>query len=137
MRHGGDPQLDTAATLLLIPDVFHYWLTGRKVAEYTNATTTQFFDARERCWANELLEALNLPEQILPEVVAPGTVLGNVLPDLRDALGLRHDVPVIATATHDTASAVAAVPDLDASSAYICSLMLLASCVLPHNADYT
>jgi rhamnulokinase len=121
MRQHGDPQLDVAKTLLLIPDLFHYWLTGRIVAEYTNATTTQFFDARARRWATDLLEELNLPAQILPEVVAPGTVLGEVLPDLRDALGLRQSVPVIATATHDTASAVAAVPGLDQRSAYISS----------------
>jgi len=121
MRQSGDPQLEAAATLLLIPDLFHYWLTGQKVAEYTNATTTQFFDARERRWATDLLEELNLPTHILPEVVAPGTVLGAVLPDLSDALDLRYAVPVIATATHDTASAVAAVPDLDERSAYISS----------------
>jgi rhamnulokinase len=121
MRQHGDPQLDMAKTLLLIPDLLHYWLTRRMVAEYTNATTTQCFDARERRWATELMEELGLPSQILPEVVAPGTLLGNVLPDLRDALGLRRDVPVIATATHDTASAVAAVPGLDRRSAYISS----------------
>jgi rhamnulokinase len=121
MRENGDPQLDAAATLLLIPDLFHYWLTGRKVAEYTNATTTQFFDVRKRHWATDLLEDLNLPAHILPEVVAPGTVLGDVLPDLCEALGLRTTVPVIAVGTHDTASAVAAIPRLDEQSVYISS----------------
>jgi rhamnulokinase len=121
MRLSDDPQLEVAATLLLIPDLFHYWLTGRKVGEYTNATTTQFFDAREPRWASGLLQDLDLPEHILPEVVAPGPVLGDVLPDLRDALGLHHAVPVIAVGTHDTASAVAAVPGLDQHSAYISS----------------
>jgi len=116
MRENGDPQLDAGATLLLIPDLFHYWLTGRKVAEYTNATTTQFFDARARRWAIDLMEELGLPSQILPEVVAPGTILGDVLPDLRDALMLRSTVPVIAVGTHDTASAVAAIPGLDEHS---------------------
>jgi rhamnulokinase len=121
MRQSDDPQLDVAETLLLIPDLFHYWLTGRTVAEYTNATTTQFFDAQARGWATDLMQELGLPTQILPEVVAPGTVLGDVLPDLGQALGLRHAVPVIATATHDTASAVAGIPDLDERSAYISS----------------
>ncbi len=119
MQH--DPQLAAADTLLLIPDLFHYWLTGRKVVEYTNATTTQCFASRERRWAIELLNELGLPTHILPPVVSPGTVLGNLLPGLRTEIGLHHDVPVIATATHDTASAVAAIPGLDARSAYISS----------------
>src|SRR5438067_7621121 len=121
MRGSDDPQLAAADTLLLIPDLFHYWLTGNTVAEYTNATTTQLFDARERRWATELLDELDLPARILPPVVAPGTVLGDLLPDVRDEAGLRQGVPVIATASHDTASAVAAVPDLDARSAYTTS----------------
>jgi rhamnulokinase len=117
----GDEQLARAATLLLMPDLFHYWLTGRKVAEYTNATTTMFLEAREHRWATDLLERLAIPGHILPPLVEPGTVLGPVLPELRAALGLRHDVPVIAVGTHDTASAVAAVPGLDETSAYISS----------------
>jgi rhamnulokinase len=121
MRQSGDPQLDAADTLLLVPDLFHYWLTGRKVAEYTNATTTQFFDARTRRWAADLLEELDLPTHILPPIVAPGTQLGAVLPEVRQAIGLRQAVPVIATASHDTASAVAAIPGLDERSAYISS----------------
>jgi rhamnulokinase len=121
MRQNSDPQLDVTATLLLIPDLFHYWLTGRTVAEYTNATTTQFFDARARGWATDLIEELGLPTRILSEVVAPGTMLGGVQPDLGEALGLRHAVPVIATATHDTASAVAGISDLDERCAYISS----------------
>lgn len=117
----GDPQLAAAETLLLMPDLFHYWLTGRKVAEYTNATTTMFLNARERGWATELLDRLGVPTRMLPPLVEPGTVLGLMLPELRDALGLRSDVPVIAVGTHDTASAVAAVPGLDERSAYISS----------------
>ncbi|MEN9937175.1 MAG: hypothetical protein RLZZ387_3754 [Chloroflexota bacterium] len=121
MARAQDPQLAAARTLLLMPDLLHYWMTGRAVAEYSNATTTQFFHARERRWATELLEALGVPTRILPPVVAPGTVLGPLLPTLRDALGLRGDVSVIAVGTHDTASAVAAVPGLDERSAYISS----------------
>jgi rhamnulokinase len=91
------------------------------VAEYTNATTTQFLDARERRWATELLGELDLPARLLPPLVEPGTPLGELLPEVRDAAGLSGSVPVIATATHDTASAVAAVPGLDEHSAYISS----------------
>ncbi len=121
MVQAGDPQLAAAETLLMIPDLFHYWLTGRKAAEYTNATTTQFFHGRERRWATELLEALNLPSQILPPLVAPGTVLGELRPEVLDETGLRGPVPVIAPASHDTGSAVAAIPGLGPHSAYISS----------------
>lgn len=121
MRLADDPQLDAAATLLLIPDLFHYWLTGQQVAEYTNATTTQCLDARARTWAADLLEDLGVPTGILPPLVAPGTPLGELLPSVRDEVGLRGPAPVLATATHDTASAVAAVPGLDERSAYISS----------------
>jgi rhamnulokinase len=121
MRKAGDPRLDAAETLLLIPDLVHYWMTGRMVAEYTNATTTQFYDARAQQWALDLLEELDLPTRILPPVVAPGTVLGELLSEVCDEVGLRRSVPVIASASHDTASAVAAVPGLDERSAYISS----------------
>lgn len=121
MRQQGDVQLDMAQTLLLMPDLFGYWLTGRMVAEYTNATTTQFYDARAGRWAADLLGALDLPAAILPPLVAPGTMLGELLPDVRERTGLPPGVPVIAVGTHDTASAVAAVPGLDERSAYISS----------------
>jgi rhamnulokinase len=117
----GDNELAAAESLLLMPDLFHYWLTGRKVAEYTNATTTMCLDACERRWAVDLLDRLGIPTHLLPPLVEPGTVLGPVLPALRESLSLRSDVPVIAVGTHDTASAVAAVPGLDERSAYISS----------------
>jgi rhamnulokinase len=116
-----DPQLAEAATLLLMPDLFHYWLTGERAAEYTNASTTMFLDARTRRWASDLLDHLGIPSHILPPLVAPGSVLGPVLPEVRARLGLRGEVPVIAVGTHDTASAVAAIPGLDERSAYISS----------------
>ena len=120
MRHGGH-LVDAAETLLMLPDLFHYWLTGRKAAEYTIASTSQMFDARERRWAAGLMAKLDLPTRILPQVVPPGTVLGEVLPGVLDAAGLQGPVPVIAPGGHDTASAVAAVPGLDARSLYISS----------------
>lgn len=114
-------RLPRAATMLLIPDLFHYWLTGKRVAEYTNASTTMFLDARRRVWATDLLERLGIPTHLLPPLVMPGTPLGPLVPELREALGLPGNITVVAVGTHDTASAVAAVPHLDAQSAYISS----------------
>jgi rhamnulokinase len=121
MRLGNDPQLDAAITFLMMPDLFHYWMTGRAVAEYTNASTTQFFNAVERRWDLDILELLNLPSRILPPVVGPGTILGDLLPEVQEEVGLQQSAPVIASASHDTASAVAAIPGLDERSMYISS----------------
>jgi rhamnulokinase len=112
--------------VLLIPDLITYWLTGRRVAEVTNASTTGLLDARSRTWSADLLGRLaaNYPElgglrDRLPELVEPGTAVGQLLPEVREATGL-DEVPVLAVASHDTASAVAAAP-LGASTAYISS----------------
>jgi rhamnulokinase len=103
------PQLLKAAQqLLTIPDLFHYWLTGRAVCEFTNATTTQLIDYRTRSWARELAGRLGLPDHLWPEIIEPGSVLGPVQP--RAALDLPlQGTPVIAPAAHDTGSAVAAI----------------------------
>ncbi|MEA3337891.1 MAG: rhamnulokinase family protein [Chloroflexota bacterium] len=116
-----DPQLDLAKTLLMTPDLFAYWLTGETVVEYTVASTSQMLDARTRQWATGLLKQLELPMDILAPLVEPGSVVGRLLPAVAAELGLSPDVPVIATGSHDTASAVAAVPGLDSKSAYISS----------------
>lgn len=121
MAQAGDPQLHAADTLLLMPDLLHYWLTSRKAAEYTNATTTEFLDCRERGWATSLLDQLGLPARILPPLVTPGTILDEVRREVLRETGLRGPVAVVAAATHDTGSAVAAIPNLDESSAYISS----------------
>ena len=121
MRDQGDPQLDQAATLLMIPDLLNYWLTGRKAGEYTIASTTQMLHAAERRWATGLLAKLNLPTQILPEIIMPGATVGSLLPHIGDETGIQGAPPVIAPGTHDTASAVAAIPGLDEHSAYISS----------------
>jgi rhamnulokinase len=121
MRHGGDPQLDYAARLLMMPDLLHYWMTGRQVAEYTIASTTQMLDARAKAWSPALLNKLNLPVDILPTIVEPGTVLGPLLPAVQAEIGFGEDVSVIAAGSHDTASAVAAIPGLDEKSVYISS----------------
>jgi rhamnulokinase len=121
MRDQGDPQLDHAETLLMIPDLFNYWMTGRKVAEYTIASTSQMLHAAERRWATGLLAKLSLPTHILPEIVPPGTTLGPLLPGICEETGIKGAPPIIAPGTHDTASAVAAIPGLDERSAYISS----------------
>lgn len=116
-----DPQLSLAETLLFTPDLFHYWLTGRKVAEYSIASTSQMLRASDGAWATAMLERLAVPSHFLPEIVPSGTVLGELLPEIQEEAGFKQAVSVIAIAEHDTASAVAAIPDLDAQSAYISS----------------
>ena len=114
------PLLDLAETFLMIPDLFNFWLTGQKVCEFTDATTTQFYDPRKRGWSKEICEALGLPSEILPEIVQPGTQLGTLLPSVAAETGL-SEIPVIAPACHDTGSAVAAVPAHGEAWAYISS----------------
>ena len=83
-----DPALDTAETLLLIPDLFHHWLCGSRTSEYTNATTTQCLDARAGGWATDLLERLDVPLRLLPEIVTPGTPLGPLVAEAAAATGI-------------------------------------------------
>ncbi len=120
MRLGGDPTLDAARTLLMIPDLFNYWLTGVKACEFSDATTTQFYNPRRCAWAKPLLERMGLPTDILPPVIQPGAVVGPLLPGVAEEVGL-GDVTVIAPACHDTGSAVAAVPARGEDFAYISS----------------
>jgi rhamnulokinase len=103
------PLLDAAATFLTIPDLFNYWLTGQRVCEFTNATTTQLYNPRAGAWAGALMACLGIPHRIFPEVVPPGTVLGTLAPDVA-AESSAGRVEVVAPACHDTGSAVAAVP---------------------------
>jgi rhamnulokinase len=110
---------ETAARLLLIPDLINFFLTGRAVTEYTNATTTQMVNATNRMWDMQMLERLNLPSKLLTEIVPAGTDLGLLKPVLAEELGL-GGVRVVAPATHDTASAVAGTP-LEKGWAYISS----------------
>ena len=110
------PILDAAETMLFIPDLFHYWMTGIKCNEYSNASTSQMIDPHKRTWARDLVRSFRIPERILGSLVQPGTVLG----PLRPSLGV-SPIPVIAPATHDTAAAVAGVPAQGESWAYISS----------------
>lgn len=118
-RLSGDGRLDRARSLLFMPDLLHFWLTGRKVNERTIASTSQFYDPNAHDFARDMLEELGLPSGILGELVDPGTLLGTLKPDLAARAGLGA-VPVIAPASHDTGCAVAAVPvDGSGTWAYI------------------
>jgi rhamnulokinase len=106
-EHMQPGDLAHAHRLLLIPDLLHNWLCGSFSIERTNATTTQFWNPVSGAWATDLLDRLAIPTTMLPLVVEAGTLLGEVLPEWRDDLGLAK---VVAPATHDTASAIVAIP---------------------------
>lgn len=114
--------LEAAQTLLFMPDLFNYLFTGERKAEFSIASTSQMYDMGKKAWATRLLESLDLPGTILPEVVPSGTVIGRLRADVAGECG-SGAIPVIAPAGHDTASAVAAVPagDEGGSWCYISS----------------
>ncbi|MCD9185324.1 MAG: rhamnulokinase [Pyrinomonadaceae bacterium] len=114
-----DETLQKADKLLLLPDLVNYFLTEKQVAEYTNATTTQFLNAESKTWDFELLERLHLPTEILPEIVETGTDLGFLKTGIARELKLEN-VRVVAPATHDTGSAIIGAP-LEKNRAYISS----------------
>ncbi len=116
-----DRQLKSAYMLLMIPDLFQFLLSGQKRAEYTEATTTQLYDLRGRSWSQPVLAAFQLPPRIFPSVVLPGTILGHLLPAVQSECGFATGFPCVAVASHDTASAVAAIPGLDDSSVFLSS----------------
>ena len=103
--------LDSAQSFLMIPDLFHWLLTGEKANEFTNASTTQFHNPRTNRWSDTLFERFGLPTGMLGEVLAPGTQLGTVRSDVAESTGLK-DVSVVLPGSHDTASAVMSVPAL-------------------------
>ena len=107
-RRAGD-SLDRAKHFLTIPDYFHWSLCGSKSVEFTNATTTQCFDPSTRTWAKPMLTELGIPTDIFPETVEPGTNLGPLREFVSAKTGL-GEISVVAPATHDTGSAVVAIP---------------------------
>ncbi|NNJ25242.1 rhamnulokinase [Alienimonas chondri] len=105
------PELLAAATrLVLMPDWFHRCLCGSEAVEFTNATTTQLVDPKTRDWNRDLIAKLDLPDRIFGPIAAPGTELGTLFPSLSQQTGLPESVKIVAPATHDTGSAVAAAP---------------------------
>lgn len=101
-------ELQQASKLLMIPDYFHFLLTGKAVTEYTNATTTQLVNARTKEWDEELIRKLGYPISIFQQIRMPGTELGSLKENIADEVG--YNCKVVLPATHDTGSAVAAVP---------------------------
>jgi len=114
---GGASLLDLADRMLLIPDLLAFWLTGERVAERTNASTTGLLDPVSREWDVELAELLGIPTRLLPPLVEPGARIGTTSQQLAGLTG--EAVPVIAVGSHDTASAVVAVPAQRDDFAYI------------------
>jgi len=102
------PLLQIVDKFLMVPDLINYWLTGRAVAEFTEATTTQMLDAKTGKWSDQILSAMGFPKHIFPEIVPPGTVIGPIRESLEKELDLK--AVVVAPASHDTGAAVSAVP---------------------------
>jgi rhamnulokinase len=120
MAQAGSPALAAARTFLNMPDLFNFWLSGHKASEFTIATTSQCYDPRAGDWARDMLEALGIPSRIFGEVVPPGRVLGPLRPSLAEETG-SPSLLVVASAGHDTASAVAAVPTAGGDYIYLSS----------------
>lgn len=109
MRHAQPQILDAAERLLLMPDFFHWLLSGSQVIEFTNATTTQCLDPNTGTWADDLLRKFEIPTNIFPEIVPTGTKLGTLRGEVAHKTGLGR-INVVAPATHDTGAAIAAIP---------------------------
>jgi rhamnulokinase len=120
LQQRGSAALGAARHLLMIPDLFSYWLSGRLANEYTIATTSQCLDVGSGRWAEGLLRRLSLPTRLFGEIVPPGAVLDELLPHVASEAGVAS-CPVIAVGGHDTALAVAAVPAASEGFAYVSS----------------
>ena len=109
MKKQGSAALEGAQDLLVIPDLFAYFLTGKKGTEFCEATTSQMVDPATRDWSKDIIKAMGLPEHIFGKIEQPGTMRGMLLPEICKEVGL-DPVPVYVVASHDTNSASAAVP---------------------------
>lgn len=119
LREKSPKYLERAEKLLLIPDYFHYLLTGVATSEYTNATTTQLIHPETKDWDFDMIELLGFPKRIFQRVTKPGSRLGHLTKAVRDEIGF--DCEVVLPATHDTASAVLAVPSMNNETLYLSS----------------
>lgn len=122
MKESNSILLENADTLLFVPDLFNYFLTGKKYCEYTITSTSQLYDPVKGEWAKDLIKKVipGFNTDILPEVIPAGTNIGNLTDNICNELGVKP-VPVIAVAEHDTGSAVVSVPFYDTKSAYLSS----------------
>jgi len=118
LKKADSPLLREAKHFLMIPDLLRYFLTGEMVSEFSNATTTQLYNPIKGDWDEELIEAIGVSPSLFGKVVQPGTPAGTLRQSICDELGV-PSVPVYAVAEHDTGAAVAAVPALDRSFAYL------------------
>lgn len=112
--------LERADKMLFMPDLFAYMLTGKMCAEYSIASTSQIIDLQTKSWSKELLDAFGIKEDIFAPLVKPGTVLGNLTPEICEECGV-DPVPVISVCGHDTQSAITSVPCEDGNFAFLSS----------------
>ena len=119
VKKGHPEYLEKAKTFLMVPDYFHYLLSGVKSNEYTEATTGQLVDPQTKEWDLELIEMLGFPKEIFQKISVPGTVLGDLTPEIQEEVGF--NCKVVLPATHDTGSAVLAVPSNNPDTVYISS----------------
>lgn len=110
MRHEQSPLLDIAERFMMVPDYFHWQLSGQATNEFTNASTTQLLNVEQSKWSRPVLDALEIPHHLFSQPIQPGAVLGAITSDVAMRTGLNPHVQVLVPATHDTGSAVLAVP---------------------------
>lgn len=120
MRLSNSPLLEKASTMLFIPDLLRYFLTGEKSSEHTIASTSQMQDPRDGGWAESLLDRLGIPQNILTGIIDAGTIAGKLTANAAGELGVGI-VPVVAVAEHDTGSAVVSIPAVEGRYAYLSS----------------
>ncbi|MBQ8823398.1 MAG: rhamnulokinase [Lachnospiraceae bacterium] len=119
VKKGHPEYLEQAKTFLMVPDYFHYLLSGKKSNEYTEASTSQLLNPQTKEWDKELIEMLGIPSDMFLPISVPGTVLGDLTEELQAELGF--NCKVVLPATHDTGSAVLAVPSNNPDTVYISS----------------
>lgn len=113
-------ELSMARRLLFMPDLFSYFLTGVANNEYTIATTSGLLNAQQRTWSEEIIDTLGLPKQLFGEIVYPGTIRGKLLKEIAQEIGT-EEINVVAVASHDTGSAIAAIPSVNSQTAFLSS----------------
>ncbi len=124
--------LKNAETLLMVPDLLNYWMTGVKKTEYSIASTSQMLDVCSKKWAKDIAGLAGVPADILPEINETGSFLGNISDTVKKEIGADYDIPVFSVPEHDTASAVVAVPFENENSAFIsCGTWSLMGMELP------
>lgn len=121
MKESDDVQLSVADKLLFMPDLFAYFLTGVAKNEYTIATTSELLNAKEKIWSDKLIHQLKLPSYLLTDIIFSGNTLGYIKKEIAKETGLNENVKVISVATHDTASAILAIPSQNLNKVFLSS----------------